>query len=357
MAKKVKTKSFKQKTKTTRKPPVKDEKRNGQIIRTLRLVHLFISHRSGFTVQNLLAQLKNEGIPCNTKMIYRDMEALEAAFFPLIKEGRIYKISPNAKSSFPVVLDFTELIALFIARESLQSFPGTPITSPLTSMFNKVEATLGPKLVALSNQLRKIYTFQMLPKSGTMVPSEVHETIDAACAEQQVLEIEYRATAKKATIPDSTWDYVKFKVGPEYIIIRHDGTYLYAKRLDTDEFRLYAFPRIKSAICLEDAYQAVHQGDNKIHRDSFGVLTSGQVSKIVIEICEPIANYVAERNWHPSQKIARTKNGIELQLEVRVNDELARWILGLGPAALVKAPKNLADLVKQLAEEVVEKAS
>ena len=46
-----------------------------------------------------------------------------------------------------------------------------------------------------------------------------------------------------------------------------------------------------------------------------------------------------------------------MRLRVRVNDELVRWILGLGPSAIVVAPISLRDAVVAMAKEIQEKNS
>lgn len=69
----------------------------------------------------------------------------------------------------------------------------------------------------------------------------------------------------------------------------------------------------------------------------------------------PIGSFVSERRWHDSQQITRVDGGIEFKMHVKINDELARWILGLGPSADVQAPAELREMVTSSALEIVEK--
>jgi predicted DNA-binding transcriptional regulator YafY len=92
-------------------------------------------------------------------------------------------------------------------------------------------------------------------------------------------------------------------------------------------------------------------------KDGLGVLTVGEVKDVEVFIEEPIASYVSERRWHESQQITRVERGIHFKLRVRVNDELARWVLGLGPSAMVVSPTELRDMVVSLASSVKNKNS
>jgi predicted DNA-binding transcriptional regulator YafY len=326
--------------------------RNKQVERILRIIQILMNTRVGYSIKELAVRVNQEGHACGDRTIRRDIEALESLHFPIIKDGSNYKISDGAKVHLPIEMSYPELLALYVARKSLNTLANSPFNEPLQSVFNKVETNLGKGIVDLVNEMNPIFDFHLSPKWGTQVPAEVMSTIEQGCGIGKALRIEYRVPSI-----EPGWDYVNLKIGPEYIVFTHDGAYLYAKRLDTNEFKLYAFPRIRAAVLLEELYTAELQGEEKIHKDSFGVLTSGEVYKVQIEIAEPIASYVAERMWHSSQQVIRTEKGITLNMEVRVNDELARWVLGLGPKATVKTPTVLKELVSKLATDISKKVA
>jgi predicted DNA-binding transcriptional regulator YafY len=63
----------------------------------------------------------------------------------------------------------------------------------------------------------------------------------------------------------------------------------------------------------------------------------------------PWAVYVAEREWHPSQKLKhRTDGRVEMRLETTGRKELVRWVLSWIPAVKVLAPKSLRDSAEKL---------
>ena len=83
-----------------------------------------------------------------------------------------------------------------------------------------------------------------------------------------------------------------------------------------------------------------------------GVLQIGVVDEIEILVKEPIASYVSERRWHKTQKIIRNQSGILLSMSVKINDELARWVLSLGTHARVNKPEALRVRVAAISGEI-----
>ncbi len=116
----------------------------------------------------------------------------------------------------------------------------------------------------------------------------------------------------------------------------------------------YAVARVKRAVMSDDEYTSKGFDFDHFHKDPLAVYREGEIAKVEINIKEPIASYISERQWHPSQRSVRTASGVRLSLEVRVNDELVRWILGMGSNAEVIGPQKLRE---QMSEEVQRLAS
>ena len=79
--------------------------------------------------------------------------------------------------------------------------------------------------------------------------------------------------------------------------------------------------------------------------DSIGVNTE-RPEPVSIEFDRTAAEYIREREWHPSQRIEDSPEGLMLlRLNVCIDRPLVRWILGFGPSARVVAPEGLAQTV------------
>ena len=60
----------------------------------------------------------------------------------------------------------------------------------------------------------------------------------------------------------------------------------------------------------------------------------------------PLAVYITERQWHPTQEFrARPEGRVEMRLETTGRKELVRWVLSWMPDVKVLAPKSLRDRI------------
>lgn len=335
--------------------------RNRQVARILRILHHLEIHQQGLSAREILNKLNDEGHGCSRETVYRDLKAIEQAFIPLdldeSTETTKYKLSRVAHVSKDVVFSYVELLALAISRESMRVFDGTTLEEILSPMFTRIEKLLGLKGEKAMQEFSAYMGFKPRAAYGVKVPREVLDTLHQACAEGHVLEVDYLATSGTRAGQVATR-----RLGPEMLYFADSGVYLIAKDLGAEgqPLKTYAVSRIKRAVMSTEAYSSKGFDFDHFQKDSLAVYSSGEVTKVEIQIKEPIASYIAERQWHPSQRTVRTVDGIRFTLEVRLNDDLIRWILGLGASAEVLGPKTLrermSDEIEQLAGAYLKRA-
>lgn len=325
--------------------------RNKQVIRILKVIRYLELNPHGLTVEEIRKKLQADKIQIAARTIYRDFEAIESLHLPLENEneektGR-WKLNSTTKIGEKINISYQELFALFIARSSLKTLQGSPIFDALETFFDKLEKTLGPQAHQAFEEFMSFVSFQPSSTWQSKVSQEILDTLHSGCAEGQVLEVEYQSVAGA-----NAGQIKKRMLGPEFLLFNEAGAYLMAKDLASGDIKSYALARIKNAILTEQAYVATKQDAKEILKNNFGVFSSGEIDKVEIMIEEPLASYVAERRWHESQQVIRVSNGIKLKLEVRINDELARWVLSLGPACKVTSPDSLRDRLAELAAQI-----
>lgn len=340
------------KKKTTAEP--KDTARNGQVVRILHVIRVLERNPQGIGANEMHAELKSQGFSQGLRTIYRDLTAIQEAHFPLetIENDageKKWRFNSIANIAGKIQISYEEIIALYISKECLTPLKGTPFFKDIQSFFEKVEKLLGPKVGAELRDLSKAYSFQASPMWTTGVQNEVIDIVHRACAEGHEIAIDYRSNNKNVD-----GKITHRRVGPIGIYLADSSIYLVAKDLADGIVKKFALVRIRSAHWSDTAYENDKSFSvEEFYKDDFGVLSSGEVADVCLRISEPIASYVSERRWHQSQRITRLdENTIELNLRVRVNPELARWVLSLGPAAQTLAPANLATEIKKLADEV-----
>lgn len=319
--------------------------RGDTLERTLRVIRLLELNPRGLTATRIEALLKEEdGIDVHIKTVRRDLDVIATSGFPVEKdaEGR-YLLAPVATVSKALAFSYEELMALYLARGTFETNRGSAIFNHLRGFFDKLESALGPKAHKGLQELRRHVGIKPEPSWAAGVSQEVMDTVHGACAEGHLLKIEYRSIS--ATSASSR------VVGPEAIYFADAGAYLVAKDSD-NVHKLFALARIRSAERLDDQYVSSGFDLSEFLKDGIGVLRVGEIQEVLVHVDEPIASYISERRWHESQVVTRISTGIELKLKVRVNDELARWVLGLGPSAEVLAPPNLRERVRVLASEI-----
>jgi predicted DNA-binding transcriptional regulator YafY len=326
--------------------------RNTQVARILKVVHLLEITPQGYTVAQLTEKMQGHGFKEEDRTIRRDLEVVEQ-FFPLVTEDvegqreKRYKMDSIAKVARNVSFSVEELIALYLSRESMNGFKSSPLFQHITSFYEKLEKTLGYRAIEhLAEMKEKVYYSPMASWQGS-IPQEIFDTVYRACEEGHVVEVLYTSLAK---VP--TGKTTQRRLGPEGVYFGNGGAYLIAKDLDDGEIKLWSFGRIREAKWTDVAYKAEHVDIASFVDGGIGVLQIGDLCEVVIQVAEPIASYVSERRWHKSQNVIRNQEGISLTLQVKVNDELARWVLSLGPAANVVKPQALRDRIAVISEEI-----
>ncbi|MEZ4815063.1 MAG: HTH domain-containing protein [Bdellovibrionota bacterium] len=121
--------------------------RNDQASRILRIISLLEHSSEGMRVPELLSRLNDQGFNCTRRTVYRDLDAIQGCGFPVENSDSgtdtgTWKISRLKNIGTKVVVTYEELLALFLARESLKNYEGSIFYASLESFF-KVRKYVG----------------------------------------------------------------------------------------------------------------------------------------------------------------------------------------------------------------------
>lgn len=328
--------------------------RNSQVARIFRVLTLLESAPNGLTVVELTERLNERGHNVNKRTVYRDLEALEAAGFPVSpqnnpqadKSAAQWRLERNTRISQHLVLSPTELLALYFAREALVPLKGSPLYEDIMGVFQKIEEKLGSKcrqhLDELSNELH----VHPMPKWGLGVERELLETVRACCSEGHVLQVTYQSA--------SGGDTRVRRLGPHYLYFAKGSMYLVAEDLECAEVKVFALPRMSAAQMLEEAYRGDVSDPAKLFEHSLGVFRGEKAELVRIQFAKQAAPYVLERSWHPSQTLATgAQDSLILSLRVAVTPELVQWLLSFGAKARVLEPTSLQERVVEAARQIL----
>ena len=82
-------------------------------------------------------------------------------------------------------------------------------------------------------------------------------------------------------------------------------------------------------------------------RHSFKVMHD-ELYTVKVRVSPEWARWVGEKIWHESQRAKNDGDGsLELTFKVAGLDEIKRWILSLGPEAVVLEPEKLKEMVRK----------
>jgi predicted DNA-binding transcriptional regulator YafY len=320
--------------------------RNAEVIRQWNILRAIEASRRA-TIDALAS---SQGV--TTRTIRRDLEALQAAGFPLFDEvadgKRYWRIDTRPfKALADTGFTLSELCALYFSRTLLEVLAGTPFRDDLASAFQKFERALSPKMRQFLDRLPAVLQAKPEPRRRPHAARErdvIARVIEATLARRRAA-MRYHSFSSGRT--------KEYLVEPYRIVYADGGLYLIALVPEYEGLRTFAIERIESFSLLEETFEPQEALADEVFQHSLGI-NQGPPERVEIEFAPPVSRYVAERLWHPSQRLDERSDGaVRLTLDVCNDWALRRWILGFGGAARVLKPDELASQLKREVEQML----
>jgi predicted DNA-binding transcriptional regulator YafY len=312
--------------------------RGDQLARQWKIIQTLISSRMGKSAADIARDLD-----CHPRTVYRDLEALQSAGFPMYTErvdGKsLWSLLDTVKHHFPIPFNLTELMALHFSRDVLKVLEGTVFYDSLESLFQKVRTTLPPESKKYLEQISMSLGSRPRPYKQYEKFKEIIHQVNEAVIQRKVIDIVYYTMSRRRM--------TKRKVAP-YQVWLYDGSfYLIGQCSLANEIRIFALDRIKMLHTTDETFDIPSDFDfNALMNKSFGVF-QGPAVKIKVWFDKVIAGYISEKVWHRSQKIHEQKDGsIIFEAEVSGTDEVKFWVMSWGSKALVLEPESLRNEIQ-----------
>jgi predicted DNA-binding transcriptional regulator YafY len=309
--------------------------RNTELVRQWETLRDIDAARTGIPIAKLASLRK-----VHQRTIRRDLLALQHAGFPLIDDRvngtSMWKLGGRPFQRLEEIgLGFTELCALYFGRTLLSVLGGPPMNDDIERALAKLER-------ALPSASRKFLDRLPLMIKAKAIGPRKHDDrksrevlgriLEASFAHRRV-EMKYHSASSQRTK-----DYV---IEPLRVSYADGGIYLSAWVPEYDAIRQFALERIRTLAVTQEQFEP-HPLPAEPFANSIGVF-SGSPEAIEIEFDATAAEYVASREWHPSQRITPRDDGSVMMRLCVCNDRpLRTWILGFGAAARVVSPAALA---------------
>jgi predicted DNA-binding transcriptional regulator YafY len=311
--------------------------RGDQLGRQWRTIQTLITSKLGKSAAELADELE-----CNPRTVYRDLEALQVAGFPIYTErvdGRnLWSLLDAMKHHIPVPFNLTELMALYFSRDMMKVFKDTAFYDSLESLFHKIKTTLPKESLLYIDRVQQVLHLGIKPYKDYGRFKEIINRVNEAAVQKKSVEIVYFTMSRKKETRRKVDPYgVRFFNGTFYLI----GFCHYR-----GEIRTFALDRIKLLHQTRNTFKVPEDFNlEDFLRSSFGVY-QGEPTRVKIWFSPEVAGYIQEKIWHESQEMALQKDGsLIFEAVVAGKREIKYWVLGWGSNACVLEPEALREEV------------
>jgi predicted DNA-binding transcriptional regulator YafY len=322
--------------------------RNDQVTRQWHLLRHLEAHRQGATLNELLAALPAD-FPHHSRTVRRDLEALEAAGFPILNErvdGHVrWRLMDGFRHIPALGFSPTELMALVLSRSLLKPLEGTQIQTALDSALNKAAAVLPSISHEYVQQLQGVFAVGLGPHKTYRQHRETIDRLTQAIDKQRTVQVRYFSASRgKIT---------RREIDPYRLWYAAGGLYLIGYCHLRKEPRMFAVERVRSVTLTDHPYQIPLGFDLEGYVQDALVIMRGEPIEVELLFNKATAAWAKDRTWHPSQ-VAKVLKGGQMRMTLKVADsrELLGWILSFGSGVEVVRPDSLRAAVVEEAKRI-----
>jgi predicted DNA-binding transcriptional regulator YafY len=310
--------------------------RNDQIVRILTVARALSQSRRGVSLKALAAR---HGWPWRT--VYRDVDALERAGFPIVQEDGRYRLMDGWSVPHLPGIESDEILALYTLRALTESWRATALGRPLDRLWMKLTTTESGQGTLLPVTREPWFAVRSPIGIDYRAHDKTIATFDRAARDHLAVNCRYRAlstrqvTARVIEPGELYWD-----PGLESLYV------IGWCRLRQD-VRVFAMHRFAAVSLTDERFAPRREARSKAAlRGAFRVWRDNNIKTVRVRFTAEVAQEIRERTWGPGQRIEEDtttpgNDGILMTLEVAGLAEVERWLLGFAAAAEVLEPPEL----------------
>jgi predicted DNA-binding transcriptional regulator YafY len=318
--------------------------RGDQLARQWKIFQTLVTSRYGKSASTLAKDLE-----CHQRTVYRDLNALETAGFPIYTEHvdgkKLWRLLDSARQ-MPMMFELPELMALYFSSDILKVLKGTLFYDSLESLLKKVKSSIPPDAEKYLSRVERILHSRPGPYKDYGQFKKTIEQIGEAVIDRRVIDITYYTISRKKTH--------QRKVDPYKIWFYSGGFYLIGHCKWRDGIRIFAVDRIKKIHLTNEIFDVPEEFDvDEYMRSSFGVF-HGEPVRVKVLFSSGIAEFIKEKVWHETQKFYDTPGGSVLfEAYLACTKEFKAWVMRWGSNAIVLEPEELRDEIQNEAVEMM----
>lgn len=316
-------------------PSGKPSKKYSQASRLHDVIRI-LRARFGATVDELA-----EACQVHRRTVYRDLQALEEAGYPLTREPQpdgtvLHSFMPEFKEFLPVTFSLHELMTLYFCRGQLAFLQGTPFQDDLESIFARIRSNLSPRNVAHLERLAQAAAPRFQGLRDYRSQRSVLETLRDALLRQYRCRILYAPARRE---PET------YLFDPYTLLFFKDSLYLAGWSHNRNDFRLFLVDRIHRVERLEERFEVPDDfSAADLTGTAFGLINE-EPMVVKVRFSAEVAYLICERIWHPSQELTEEPDGaVLLSFTAGGEKEILSWLYSYIPHIQVLEPPSLVKI-------------
>lgn len=310
--------------------------RGNQIVRQWRILRLLESTRGGLRARELPALL---GIRVSERTIFRDLEDLQEAGFPLVKNDDNLWSVPADGRGYNVPVTASELLALMLSEELLAPMRSAEIVGALAGLREKVAAMLSRGARAYAAELKDMLV-ATFAGPGDYADGTVVRAVEEAINKEQRLALRYWSPRGELT---------ERRVDPYLLWYADARLYLVAHCHLRGALRTFLIDRIRDIELLEHSFEVDPSFDARAFTGSGLSTWTGERYRVELCFTPPVAHLAYERRFHPTQQVERQDDGSNLvTMHVAGLPHVAAWVASFGGQVVARAPAALVERVREV---------
>jgi predicted DNA-binding transcriptional regulator YafY len=238
-----------------------------------------------------------------------------------------------------------ELFSLLVARQAMAQYRGTPVENTLQRVFDKVADGL-KDLISVHPDYSNGGVLSFAPSPVLPVNEEVWNTVLTAAREHRSIRIHYRSLRSRQSGTRN--------VDPYHILNMQGDWYLFAFDHGHQKICQFQLHRIRSATLSKKIFirDKTFSPDTIIAQSFSNFASDEDQVTLRLHIRNSMADLLADRIFHPKQKVTPRSDGFEISFPVsaagnRPYFHVLQWILSMGSDVSILEPEALKQTVKE----------
>jgi len=316
----------------TTRPPGKPAKKYSQAARLHDVIRL-LEARYGATVDELAEEC---GVTRRT--VYRDLEAIGAAGYPLVPErqadGRVlYRFVTGFRNLPPITFSLAELMTLYLCRGQLGFLQGTPFQEDLDAIFGRIRSGLPPRSVAHLERIAEAVAPRFQGVHDYRPQHAILSDLRAALLFQYRIRLDYTPARRETE---------SYLFDPYTLLFTQGALYLGGWAHNRKALRLFLVDRVQRVEMTRERFEVPEDfSPEQLTGTAFGLVSEPPMT-IRVRFAAEVAHLIGERIWHPSQHREVHADGtVTLSLQAGGRTEILAWLYGFVPHVEVLEPEAL----------------